>query len=124
MPALMVGHQSQHDAVTDRRDLQLGLADADGLDHDDVTPVGIEQVNRLPGGRGQPTQVTARTHAADKDALVEGVPRHPDAVPEDSTAGKGAARVHGDHAHSFLAVTDHLDQRIGQGALAGAGRAG
>src|SRR5438045_1062922 len=52
------------------------------------------------------------------------VPRHPDAVAEDSTAGKGAARVDGDHAHRSLAVTDHLDQRVGESAFAGAGRAG
>ena len=52
------------------------------------------------------------------------MPRHPDAVAENRTAGKWAAWVHSDHAYSLLAVTDHLDQRVGQGALAGAGRAG
>ena len=61
----------------------LVLADADGLDQDDVLARRVEHQRRVAGGTRQPAQVTARRHAADEDAGVTGMRLHPDAVAED-----------------------------------------
>src|SRR5919201_6980423 len=78
----------------------------------------------LPGGGGQSTEVAARTHAANEDALVERVPGHPDPIAQDRPARERTARIDGYHSHRLLAIPDHLHQCIGQRALSRTGRSG
>ena len=69
--------------------LDLGLADPDGLDQDDVAAGGVQHPHRLRGRPGQAAQVALGGHRADVDALVEGVALHPHPVAEQAPPVNG-----------------------------------
>ena len=74
----------------------------------------------------KPAKAAARSHTADKYALVERQVVHTDAVAQDGAAGKGACGVDGDDADSFPAFAVFLGNLIRHGAFArtrGAGNA-
>ena len=81
-------------------------------------------MDRLPGGGGQPPKVPAGPHAANEDALVQGMTRHSDPVAQHGAAGKRAAWVDGNHPDRLAAVANHLDEGVRERALAGSRRAG
>ena len=91
------GDQHQR-GVGQRGDLQLRLADADGLDQDDVAAGRVEHAQRLRRGPGQPAEVPAGGHRPDVDAAVAGVVLHPHAVAEQRATGERGRRVDGEHA--------------------------
>ena len=59
-----LGHQHHDRGVDEAHDVELGLADADGLDQDQVEPEGIEEVHDLSGRAGEP----AVTRHASRDS--------------------------------------------------------
>ena len=71
------GGQGDQGGVGQAGHLDLGLADPDGLDQDDVAAGGVQHPHRLRGRPGQAAQVAPGGHRADVDALVEGVALHP-----------------------------------------------
>ncbi len=80
-------------------DVDFVLADADGLDQDDVLAGRVEQraPTSLVASR-QAAQMPARRHAADEHAVVTGVRLHAHAVAEDRAAGERARRIDGHDA--------------------------
>ena len=69
-------------------------------------------------------EAAARSHAADKNALVERQVVHADAVAQNGTAGKGACGVDGNDADSFPALAVFLGNLVRHGAFARTRRAG
>ena len=96
------GHQRQDDRVGVIDDVDLGLADADGLDQDVVLAGRVHHQRHLQGGLREPAERAARGHRADEDAGVEEVVGEADAIAEQGAAGEGAGGV--DREHRDLAL--------------------
>ena len=105
-------------------DVDLGLADADGLEQDVVEAGRVHDQRRLQGRLGEPAERTTARHRADEHALVEEVLGEADPVPEQGSARERARRVDREHADAPLAAAQLLDERADHRALADAGRAG
>ena len=91
-------HERDDRDVGGADDVDFVLADADGLDEDDVLAGGVEDQRDFAGGARQAAEVAARRHAADEDAGVGGVRLHAHAIAEDGAAGERAGRIDGDDA--------------------------
>ena len=105
-------------------DLDFDLTDADGLDDHPRLADRVEHAHRLRRREREPTEMTARRHRADEHAGIRGVPLHPHPVAEDRTAAERAARIDREHADLELVLAHARDERVGEGRLAGARRAG
>ena len=108
-----------HDGRVGRlHDLQLGLADADGLEEAPIAPGGVEEADRLARCGREPAEVAAGGHAPDEDAGIERVADHADAVAQDRAPGERARRVDGDDSDAVPAGPPAFDDLVAQGALA------
>ena len=130
MPALSActsspvpGTRTTIDDVGRADDVDLVLADADGLDDDPVLAGRVEHVGRVVRRPRQPAEVAARGHAPDEHAVVAGVRLHADAVAEDRAAGERAGGIDGDDADRLAAPAQLQREPVHQRALAGARRA-
>ena len=94
----MPGGEQHQRGVGQGGDLDLGLADADGLDQHHVAAGALQHPDRLRRRRGQPAEVAPAGHRPDVDARVGGVVLHPHPVAQDRTAGERAGRVDRQHA--------------------------
>ena len=124
MPSPMPGREQHDGRVGQAGDLDLGLADADGLDEDDVAAGGVEHPQRLRGRPRQAAEVAARGHRADVDLGVERVVLHPDPVAEQRAAGERRRRVDGEHADPLAARAEGADEGVRRRRLAHARAAG
>ena len=79
--------QHEHDRVGVVDDVDLGLADADGLDEHVVLAGGVHQQRGLQRRLGEPAERAAVGHRADEHARVEEVLGQADAVAEQRAAG-------------------------------------
>ncbi len=114
---------TSHDRDVRRADdLDFVLANAHGLDEDDVLPRGVEGKRNVARGARQSAKVAARRHAADEDAGIAGMRLHPHAIAKDRAAGERARRVDGDDADRTARGADGRRQLVDERALAGAGR--
>ena len=91
-------HQRHDRDVGGADDVDLVLADADGLDEDDVLAARVEHERGLAGRARQAAEMAARRHAADEHAVVAGMRLHAHAIAEDGAAGERAGRIDGDDA--------------------------
>ena len=57
--------------VRGARDVELGLADADGLDEDSLEAERVEHVAHFARRGGKPAERAARGHRADEHARIE-----------------------------------------------------
>jgi len=105
-------------------DVDLGLADADGLDQHVVLAGRVHRQGDLQRRLGEAAEGAARGHRADEDARVEEVVGEADPVAEQGAAGKGAGGVDREHRDLPLDLAQLGGERADQGALADAGRAG
>ena len=103
-------------------DVDLALADADGLEQDVVLARGVHQQGRLQGRLGEPAQRAPGRHRADEDARVEEVVGEADAVAEDGTVSERARGIDREHPHLAVGLAELRANRPDQGALADAGR--
>ena len=104
------GLDDDRDGVGRLGDVGLGLADADGLDHDDVERGG----QRLRGGAGRGREAAeplAGGHRADEDVAVGGVVLDPRAVAEQRAAGALGGRVDREHRDRAAARAPRAQQR-------------
>ena len=118
------GREQHERGVGEAGDLDLALADADGLDQDHVAAGRVEHPQRLRRRPGQPAEVAAGGHRADVDLAVERVVLHPHPVAEQGAAGERRRRVDGEYADPLAGRAQLGDQRRGGRGLADAGRAG
>ena len=105
MPALSActssprpGHQHHDRHVGRAHDVDFVLADADGLDEDDVLAGRVEDEGDLARRAREAAEVAARRHAADEHAGVARVRLHADAIAEDRAAAERARRIDRDDA--------------------------
>ena len=110
----MPGREQHQRGVGEAGDLDLGLADADGLHEHQVAARAVEHPHRLRGRRRQPAEVAPAGHRADVDAGVGGVVLHADPVAEDRPAGERAGRVDGEHADPAARFPERADQLVGR----------
>ena len=114
-----------HRAVDERDDAGVALADARGLDDDEVEAGGLQhsddviEVVRVlvAAAGGQRPEVDA--------VAVQGI--HPDAVTEQRAATLASRRVDGEHGDAELVLlvgAEPADELVGERALAGAAGAG
>ena len=68
-------------------DLELHLADADGLDEDPRRAGGVEHADRLRRCGRETAEVPTGGHRADEHAGIGGVQAHAHAIAEDGAAG-------------------------------------
>ena len=92
------GHEHDDRHVRGRDDVHFVLADADGLDDDDVLAGGVEDERGVAGRAGEPAEMPARRHAADEDAGSDGVRPMRTRSPRIGAAGERTGRIHGNHA--------------------------
>ncbi len=118
------GDEDDDGDIGDAHDVDFILADANGLDHNQVAAGGVEHGGNVGGGARQSAQGAARGHAANVDAGVGEVVLHADAVAEDGAAGVRAGGIDGDDADGLILLAIVLGQLVDQRALASAGRAG
>ena len=116
------GDQYDHRRISCPDDVDLGLADADGLDKNDVLAKGVHRLDGVRRLVRESAQTAARPHAADEHAFVHRQARHADAVAEDGAARKGACRVDGDDAYGLALLAVFVRELVRQRALAGARR--
>ncbi len=119
-----VGHLDDHRRLRQARDLDLGLAGADGLDQDRVVSGRIQCGRRNPGRGGQAAELAARRHGAHEHVAVGGVLHHPDPVAEDGTTRIGGGRIHGQDSHAPAATTPFADERVDERRLPASRRPG
>ena len=117
-------HQRQHDRVGVVDDVDLGLADADGLDQDVVFAGRVHHQRHLQGRLGEAAEGAARGHRADEDAGVEEVLGEADPVAEQGAAGEGAGGIDREHRDLAVGLAQLAGEGADQGALADPGRAG
>ena len=116
----MPGREQHQRGVGQAGDLDLALADADGLDQDHVAAGGVEHPQRLRRRPGQAAEVPAGGHRADVDAAVGRVVLHPHPVAEQRAAGERRRRVDREHADPLARRAQPPHQRGGRGRLADA----
>jgi hypothetical protein len=104
--------------------IQLGLADPNGFDDDDIFAKGVQEFDDTFGGVGEAAVVAARRHTADKYPVVEVVLLHANAVAQDGTAGKRAGGIDSDNAHCHAQLPHQGRQFVRHRTLAGSGRTG
>ena len=122
-----VAHPRRDDhqrGVGQRGDLDLGLADADGLDADHVEAGRVEHPQRLRRRHRQPAEMPAAGHRPDEHAAVGGVILHPDPVAEQRAAGERRGRVDGEHPDPQTERAVGAHERAGHRRLPDARRAG
>ncbi len=120
----LTGDEEDGDNVGEAGDVDFILADADGLDEDDVEAGGVDDIHEAGGGRGEAAHGAAGGHGTDEDAGVVVVALHADAVAEEGAAGAHAGGVDGDDGDGEAGGADGGEELIGKGALAGAGGTG
>ena len=81
------GHEHEDDGVGVVDDVDLGLADADGLEEDVVLAGGVHEQRGLERRLAQAAERAAVGHRADEDAGVEEVLGEADAVAEQRARG-------------------------------------
>ena len=96
------GHQHEDDGVGVIDDVDLGLADADGLQEDVLAAGGVHQQRGLQRRLAEPAERAAVGHRADEDARVEEVVGEADAVAEQRAVRERRRRV--DREHGDVAV--------------------
>ena len=101
-------------------DVELGLADADGLDEDAVEAEGVQDIGRVGRRRREPAVTVAGGHRADEDAVVVAEVLHADPVAQEGSAREGARRVDGQDADGMAGPDGPAGQGGGHGALADA----
>ena len=114
----------RHDVEVDvgvARDRRVPLADAGGLDDDEVVGRGAEDIEDVTERLGH-LALPPGGHRAEEDPVaVEGV--HPDAVPEQGPPTATAGGVDGDDCGAELVLLVHpqpADDLVGEARLAGA----
>ena len=109
------GHQNHHRDVGQADDIDLILAHADGLDHDEVAAGSVEDSGDIGGSARQAAEGTAGGHAANVNARVGEMLLHANPVTENRSPGVGTGGINGDNADApvFLAVLtgQMVDQR-------------
>ena len=85
------GDQHEHDGVRVVDDVDLGLADPDGLEEHVVLAGRVHQQRGLQRRLGEPAERAAGGHRADEDAGVEEVLGQADAVAEQRAAAERRA---------------------------------
>ena len=117
-------HDGDDRRVRRAHDLHLALANADGLDQNDVHAGPVHHERHVCRSSGEAAEVAAGRHAPNEHARVTGVGLHADPVPEDSPPAIGARRVDRDHTDRLPVASDLGRQPVDQRALANAGRSG
>src|SRR5690606_26028830 len=109
----IAGLRHEHDdgGIRGRGDVELGLADANGLDEYPIEAEGVHNVGDFPGGERESADPAATGHGPYEDALVERDLVHPDAVAEQRAAGERRGRVDGDDGDGLAARTIVRDER-------------
>ena len=105
-------------------DVDLRLADADGLEVDVVAAGRVHEQRGLQRRLAQPAERAAVGHAADEDAGVEEVLGQADAVAEQRALRERGARVDGEDGDAAVGGAAPGDERADERRLARAGRAG
>ena len=112
------GIRTKHDGVGVVDDVDLGLADADGLQEDVVLAGGVHQQRGLQRGLAEAAERAAVGHRADEDAGVEEVVGQPDAVAEQRAVRERRGRVDRQHGDLAVLLAAQLGQRADQRRLA------
>ena len=118
------GGDHDHGRVGLGHDVDLHLPDPDRLEDHPGIAGGGEDPHRLGGGDRQSPDVTPRGHGPDEHAVVERVLAHAHPVSEQGAPGERGGRVDRQHGDRVAPLSHRLEQRAGQGRLAGAGRTG
>ena len=125
-----LGRHDIHGHVHQRHDGRIALADARGLDHDQVEAGGLADGNHVGQGGGNFRAEIARGQTAHEDTgpFAPGPDRvHADAVTQQGSAALAPARVNGDQGHAQLVTlieAQAADQFVGEARFAGTARAG
>ncbi len=90
-------HQREDDRVGMVDDVDLRLADADGLDQDVVLARRVHHQRHLQRRLREAAEGAARGHRADEDAGVEEVLGEPDPVAEQGATGERAGGIDREH---------------------------
>ena len=80
------GLEDEDDEVGAVEDVELGLADADGLDEDPVHAEGVEDVGGVGRRRREPAVAVPGGHRADEDAVARLEVLHADPVAQEGAA--------------------------------------
>ena len=116
-------HQRQNSRIRRGRYIELRLTDAHRFDDDEVSAERVEELDDTSGSSGQPALMPSGRHAADKDAGVQVMLLHADAVTQNCPARKGTRRVNGDNTDRLALLPGVRREPVREGALAGARRA-
>ena len=123
----VVAHpRDEHDHVrlNGANDLDFVLADADGFDEDDVESGGVEEIDDIVRGFGEPAHETASCHRADENAAIGVQLSHTNAIAENCAAAEGRSRIDSDDSNSLVLPPIKLRKRRDQRRLPRAGRTG
>ena len=122
--AIVAGHDV-HRQVDQVHDFGVALADARGLDHDQVEARGLQELHRISEDRGgREVLAPRRQRAHEQLRVLQRV--HADAVTEQRAAGAPARRVHRHDRHPPIrkVADDAAQDFVGQRGLAGSAGAG
>jgi hypothetical protein len=118
------GRQQDHRGVRRGGHVDLGLAHADRLDHDEVVAGCVEDPHALGRGERHPPEVAAGRHRPDEDVRVRRVLLHPHPVTQERPARVRRGRVDGEDGDAALVGAERADERRGERRLAHPGSSG
>ena len=115
--------REEQEGVDHAGDRDLRLADADGLDEDDVEACRLQDRHGLARGPRDTAEGPGRGGRADVRVAVDRQRGHPRLVTQDRAAGADAGRVDREHADLVPATGQVRAERLDRGGLADPGHA-
>ena len=118
------GHEHEHDGVGMVDDVDLGLADADGLQQHQVAPRRVHEQRGLQRRLAQSAESAAVGHRADEHAGIEEMVGEPDPIAQQRALGERRRGVDGEDGDRAVTLPLELGEGPHQRRLAHAGRPG
>ena len=118
------GTSRDHGGVGGFDDVEFCLANANGLDQDDILARCVHQLDHIFSRGRQSSMTVFRRHTADEHAGIEVMLLHADAIAQDGAARERAGRVGGDDANGEALLAQDGGQSVDECAFATPRRAG
>ncbi len=119
-----LGRQQNNRRVSDFHNVELRLPDSDRLDQNSIHAERIKKFGHFACRAGNAAPITATSQTADKNAVIGRMILHPNAITQNSSAGKRTRRINGNDADFFIPTSVSGRESIHEGGFARSRRAG
>src|SRR5919198_3283877 len=118
------GNQYNHNRMGQSGDLHLVLSDSYGLNEDHLFSRRIEEMDGFSNGNREAAAASTGSKASDKDAVVEKMFAHSNAVSQNGAARENATGVHCQDSHRLFPSPKFNSHPVNESALSRPWRTG